>query len=140
MKLLLAMLTSAVVMASGGSGECSPVGNWLAKDGTKIRIAPCGANLCGFIAETSPQNDPDTNKPRTDKHNIDPAKRSRRLIGVPLLIAMKPNGAGRWTGELYKVDDGKTYSGKLIERDQTNVRIEGCVLGICGVEELARLR
>jgi uncharacterized protein (DUF2147 family) len=139
MKTLLSVVASAFLMASGEPAACSPIGTWLAKDGTKIRIAPCGGSLCGVIAETVPPNDPDTNRPWTDKNNIDPTKRNRRLIGVPLLISMKPDGPRNWAGQLYNVDDGKTYSGNLIELGHASVRVEGCSLGICDGEELTRV-
>jgi uncharacterized protein (DUF2147 family) len=138
--LLLVGLTSAVLIASGETGVSSPIGTWLANDGTKIRISSCGRNLCGVIAQTTPQNDPDTHRLWTDKNNIDPAKRIRRLVGIQLLISMKTRSPGNWSGQLYNVDDGKTYSGNLIELDQSSVRVEGCSLGICGGENLTRLQ
>jgi uncharacterized protein (DUF2147 family) len=137
--LLLAALTAAVALASGTRGYCSPVGAWLAKDGWTIRIGACGPHLCGFIVKANPPNDPDTNQPWVDKKNADPAKRNRRVVGVQILIAMKPEGPGKWTGRLYNVDDGNTYAGNLIEQDPSTVGIEGCSLGICGGEELTRL-
>jgi uncharacterized protein (DUF2147 family) len=42
---------------------------------------------------------------------------------VPVLISMRPDGPGRWTGELYNMDDGKTYSGNLIEVGPDAVRM-----------------
>jgi uncharacterized protein (DUF2147 family) len=138
--LLLAALTSAALTASGETGVSSPIGTWQAKDGTKIWISPCGRNLCGFIAPTNPENDPETDRPWTDKNNVDPAKRNRRLIGVQILISMQPKSTGNWFGQLYNVDDGKIYSGNLIELDQSSARIEGCSLGVCGGENLTRLK
>jgi uncharacterized protein (DUF2147 family) len=139
-KLLLAALTSAAFLASVGPGVSSPIGKWLAKDGWVIRIGPCGRNLCGFIVKANPQNDPDTNRPWTDKYNVDSARRSRRVIGIQTLISMKPDGSRKWSGKLYNVDDGKTYAGNLIELDQSSVRIEGCALGICGGQDLSRVK
>ena len=112
--LLLVALSSVVLIASGETGAASPVGTWLAKDGAKIRISPCGQSLCGFIAQPNPQIDPATGQPMTDKNNVDPAKRNRPLAGVQILNSMRPNSPGKWSGRLYNVDDGKTYSGNLI--------------------------
>ena len=58
-------------------------------------------------------NDPDTRKPKTDKNNSDAAKRSRPLLGVQIVLGMKPAGADKWTGQVYNAEDGKTYSGNL---------------------------
>jgi uncharacterized protein (DUF2147 family) len=139
-KLLLVALAAVVFMASGEPGFSSPVGIWLAKDGAKIRISPCGRNLCGFIAQTSPRNDPATGRPMTDKNNIDPAKRNRPLVGVQTLMSMQPNGPGKWSGRLYNDDDGKIYPGNLIEQSPSSIRIEGCALGTCGGDTLTRER
>jgi uncharacterized protein (DUF2147 family) len=138
--LLLAALASVALIASGGAGNSSPVGLWLAKDGGKIRISSCGGGLCGYIAHTNPPIDPETQRPWTDKNNVNPGKRNRRLVGIQLLISMKPKGAGTWSGHLYNVDDGKTYAGNLIEQGHASVKIEGCSIGVCGGEELTRLK
>jgi uncharacterized protein (DUF2147 family) len=138
--LLLAALTSISLLANVEPGISSPIGSWLTKDGWTIRISPCGRNLCGVIAQTSPQHDPDTNRPWADKYNVNPTKRDRRVIGIQTLISMKPNGPEKWSGQLYNVDDGKTYAGNLIELNPSTVRVEGCVFGICGGEELTRLK
>jgi uncharacterized protein (DUF2147 family) len=137
---VLAGLAAVAFIASENPGACSPLGNWLAKDGATIRISSCGQNMCGFMAKPNPPNDPDTNRPWTDKNNIDPAKRSRRLAGAQILIGMKPKGSKTWSGRLYNSDDGKTYAGNLIELEDARIRIEGCAFGICGGEELTRLK
>jgi uncharacterized protein (DUF2147 family) len=53
---------------------------------------------------------------------------------------MQPKSPGTWSGQLYNVDDGMIYSGKLIELDHASARIEGCSLGVCGGENLTRLK
>src|SRR5580704_17956579 len=128
-KLLLAALSAAAFIASGAPGVSSPVGLWLAKDGAKIRISACGRNLCCFIAQSSQRN-------MTDKNNADPAKRNRPLVGVETLISMHQDEPAKWSGQLYNDDDGKIYSGNLIEQGPSSIRIEGCSLGICGGDDL----
>src|SRR5258705_2919469 len=86
--LLSAILAAACFVASCEVGLTSPVGLWLAKDGAKIRISPCGRNLCGFFVQSSPQIDPDTGPPMTGKHNVDPAKRHPPLVRVQILISI----------------------------------------------------
>jgi uncharacterized protein (DUF2147 family) len=139
-RLLLMALASAVLIASGEAGICSPAGTWLAKDGARIRISPCGRGFCGFIAKASQPTDPATGRPMTDKNNSDPARRNRPLVGVQTLISMQPNGAGKWSGRLYNDDDGQIYAGNLIELGPSSIRIEGCSGGICGGDELTRVK
>ncbi len=135
-----AILAAACFAACNDTGSASPVGLWLAKDGARVRISPCGRSLCGFIVQSSPQIDPETGRPPTDKHNADPAKRNRPLVGVQILNAMRREGINKWSGQLYNDDDGKIYSGNLIETGPSSVRIEGCWLGICGGDDLTRIR
>jgi uncharacterized protein (DUF2147 family) len=115
-------------------------GLWLDKDGTTLRIHGCGGAVCANVVRMKEANDPATGRPWTDKNNIDPGKRNRPLVGVGVLISMRPEGPGKWTGQLYNMDDGKTYTGNLVEVGPDTVRIEGCFLGICGGENLSRIK
>jgi len=117
-----------------------PAGLWLDKDGWTIRIQPCGPDLCAVIASVKPPLDPATGQPQTDKNNADAAKRSRPLVGIEVLSAMRPNGARKWSGQLYDPDRGVTLGGNLLELDPDTIRIEGCLLLLCGGEELHRIK
>jgi len=75
-----------------------------------------------------------------DKKNADPAKRNRPLVGVEVLISMHHEDPTKWSGQVYNVRDGQSYSGNLIETGPSSIRIEGCWLGICGGEDLTRIR
>jgi uncharacterized protein (DUF2147 family) len=92
------------------------------------------------LASTKSPTDPETGAPWTDKHNIDPALRSRPLVGVAVLMGMRPASNDRWSGHLYNTDDGKTYFGNIIEIDARTIRIEGCVGLICGGDNLTRIK
>ena len=117
-----------------------PVGVWRVKDGGTLRIYRCGGALCASIVTVQPRLDPATGKPRTDKNNENTSKRARSLIGIQVLMNMRPNGAGTWSGRLYDSDRGKIFSGNLVELGPKTIRIEGCALGLCGGEELSRVR
>ena len=116
-----------------------PVGLWRDKDGTTIRVRRCGSALCGTIAGMASANDPETGQRWTDKHNPDPGKRLRALIGVQVFIAMRRTGRGKWSGQLYNTDDGMTVSGNLIDSGPAVLRVEGCVGNLCGGEDLKRV-
>jgi len=122
-----------------GTAAADPIGLWLDKDGTTIRVQPCGYALCGTIVSLKQRLDPATGKPWTDKHNLNPARRDRPLAGVQVFIAMKPAEAGKWSGRLYDSDSGKTYSGHLIEQSRDGLKVEACIMGLCGGENLSRV-
>jgi uncharacterized protein (DUF2147 family) len=138
---MLKRLAAAMVLACASSAAwADPSGLWLDKDGWAIRIHACGQAFCAEIASTQPPLDPATGKPWTDKNNPDAAKRERPLVGMQVLFDMQPNGPGKWSGTLYDSDRGRTYAGNLVELGPERIRIEGCMVMLCGGEELRRLR
>jgi uncharacterized protein (DUF2147 family) len=132
------VLAALIACTVAGAALADPIGLWRASDGGTMRIAACGAALCGFLASVVPAKDPATGRPATDKQNPDPAKRNRPLVGVEVLINMRPSGAGKWAGQLYNSDNGRTYQGYLT--GASSLRVEGCSFGICGGENLTRVR
>ncbi len=105
-------------------------GTWLSADGgTKVRIVNCGGKLCGKVVWLNEPNDPDTGKPKTDARNPNQAKRSRPLLGVQVVQGMAPDGANKWSGEIYNADDGKTYQAHVYLVSNTAMKVQGCVLG-----------
>lgn len=127
-----ALALAAMLACCATTALASPVGLWRAKDGAEIRVAACGRALCGRIAKA--RIDPATGRPALDKRN------HRPLTGLAILVDMRADGPGRWAGRLYNEDDGQLYSGRLMELGPARIRIEGCSLGICGGEELTRIR
>src|SRR3954469_751892 len=139
---MLRRISGAVILAFAGAGAAlaDPTGTWREKDGGTIQVSHCGEGYCATIATVQPPLDPATGKPWTDKQNADPTKRSRPLVGVQVLTAPAPAGPGKWSGSLYDSDRGHTLSGNLVELGPDTIRIEGCLLGLCGGEELRRVR
>ncbi len=127
----LSVIAPLAVAAADATGE------WLIEDGdARVRIAPCGADLCGNVAWIK------EGSPTVDVNNPDPTKRSRPLLGSAVLLALKPSGAGQWTGSLYDAENGRTYVGKLSIIDEHHIKVAGCVLGglICESQTWTRTR
>ncbi len=129
---------AAVTPASAGD----PRGNWLTESGrAKVAIVNCGGALCGNIVGLKEPNDPATGKPKTDTNNADAAKRARPMVGVQIVIDMKPDTtADKWKGEVYNAEDGKTYSGSITLVNATTLNLQGCALGglICKTQTWTR--
>src|SRR4051812_4105226 len=127
---LAALFALFALAGSQGALAAEPNGTWLTQTGTsRIRVADCGGALCGTIIWLKEPNDPETGKPKTDKNNSDAAKRSRPLLGVQIVLGMKPAGAGKWNGQVYNAEDGKTYSGNLTYPGGDSLQLQGCALG-----------
>jgi uncharacterized protein (DUF2147 family) len=125
-----------------GAYAADPNGNWLTSGGAAtVHIARCGSAICGTIIKLKEPNDPATGKAKVDKNNADAGKRNRPVIGIQIVLGMKPNGtANQWSGQVYNAEDGKTYSGSLTLQDANTIKLEGCVLGglICKAQTWKR--
>ena len=128
-------LVAGAGYAAGQAAKPDPIGDWLVSDATAIiRIARCADALCGNVAWTK-------NPGGVDENNPDPAKRNRPIMGLPILLAMKPASDGRWEGEVYNAENGKTYTSRIWLKSDDVLRIEGCVLGfLCGGEDWTRTK
>jgi len=96
----------------------SPVGLWLTeeKEG-KVRIEPCGANLCGYSVDAKSNEN-----------------------GEQVLINMKP-AKDKWTGRIYDPKSGSTYDSTIALKGTDTLRVQGCALGgmFCGGQTWSRL-
>jgi uncharacterized protein (DUF2147 family) len=117
---------AAVTPASAGD----PRGAWTTDDGkAKVAIASCGGGLCGNIVSLTEPNDPATGKPKTDRNNPDAARRDRPMVGVQIVIDMKPDSTDKWKGQVYNAEDGKTYAGSITLVNASTLTLQGCALG-----------
>jgi len=76
-----------------------------------------------------------------DKRNADASKQSRPLLGIPIVLNMKPSSAPQsWEGDVYNAEDGKTYSGSFTLTGANTAQLKGCVLGglICKAQTWTR--
>jgi uncharacterized protein (DUF2147 family) len=118
-----------------------PLGTWLTEDKQgKIRITDCGGALCGTLVWLAEPLDPDTRAPKTDKNNADVSKRNRPLVGITIVLNMKPSGANTWEGKVYNSRDGNTYSGSFTLTGANTADLKGCVMGglMCKTENWTR--
>ena len=130
------------VAAATPAFAVDPMGTWLTEPGTsRIKIANCGGALCGTIVWMKEPIDPETRQARLDKFNADTSKRNRPLMGVSIVIGMKPTGPDKWQGEVYNAEDGKTYKGYITMQGANTLKLEGCALGgfVCKAQSWTRV-
>ena len=118
--------------ATAAAAQDSPAGLWRVEDGKAlIRIADCGGQYWGVVAWEK--------APGVDRKNPNPALRTRPTLGIPVLLALKPDGSGEWRGRIYNAEDGQSYDSHIKLAGAGRLRVEGCVLGImCGGETWSR--
>ncbi len=118
------------LMAIAPALAADPFGTWLTEDKKgKVHIVNCGGALCGNLVWIQEPQDPETNKPKLDKHNVDASKQGRPLLGIPIVLNMKPNGADKWEGQVYNAEDGSTYSGSFVMTGANSAQLKGCIMG-----------
>ena len=110
-RLAAAALCFSIVTAPALAADA--LGTWYTADNdSQVRITNCGGALCGALVWLKEPNDPATGRPKTDKNNADASKQSRPLLGVQIVLGMKPSGTpDQWSGQVYNASDGKTYYG-----------------------------
>ena len=120
------VMAAPLGQALAKAGE--PYGTWSMGKVT-IEVTDCGGGLCGTIVGLKEPISKIDGKPKVDRENPDVSKRERPLIGLAVLIGMKPSGEGKWQGAIYNPDDGNTYSAS-IKLDGDTLKVKGCVVGI----------
>ena len=120
--------------AISAAHAAEPTGLWLTQNGdAHIRVAKCGANMCGTIVWLREAIDPATGKAPVDSRNPDPSKRNTKIIGLRI-FSMTPAGNGAYSGPVYSTDDGQTYPAKIMLRPDEYLEIQGCSGALCGSE------
>ena len=104
-------------------------GRWVTQDkDAVVTISRCGASTCGKISRflVAPPDGAD----QRDINNPDPAKRKRKLLGLPVLFNFKQDG-NLWRGRIYDPNDGKSYR-SVVRRKSANVlEVKGCIGPFC---------
>jgi uncharacterized protein (DUF2147 family) len=119
-----------------------PLGTWYTADNdSQVRITNCGGALCGTLVGLKEPIDPATGKPKLDKNNADASKQSRPLLGVAIVLGMKPSGPDVWSGDVYNASDGKTYSGSFTMTGDNTADLKGCVMSfLCKTQTWTRAK
>ena len=127
--LAAAFASCGLAFVPGSASAAEPDGTWVTGAGkSHVRVSHCGAAICGNVVWLAEPND-ENGKPKTDYHNESEAKRSRPMMGVPILLSMAPDGDS-YSGKIYNAEDGKTYSAHFKLTDDNHAEVKGCVLGI----------
>lgn len=114
-------------------------GVWLTDGGkAQVRIASCGAGICGTVAHVfaSPEGDL-----ARDVHNPDPRLRARTVVGAEVLSHFRPDKKGAWTGgRVYDPEEGKSYAASLELQPNGSLKLTACLSVLCQSELWRRVK
>jgi uncharacterized protein (DUF2147 family) len=138
----------ALAVAALGLGLAHPAhaadvtGVWLTDTAdAQIRMARCGADMCGTIVWLKQPNDPRTGQPLTDAKNPDPSRRGRPMIGTMIAVSFRPSSGepSKYIGHFYNADDGNTYNGSIFQSGPDELKVTGCLLMFCQTQTWTRV-
>jgi uncharacterized protein (DUF2147 family) len=141
------LVLSGLLATMGVAAAADPVGEWLVKDkSARIKIVSCPQaqgqtqppGLWGVMWAEA--------KPGFDTSSRDPAMKGRPMLGIPILINMRPSGANRWSGKIYDpkgtalISGGGIYDANITLNAKDMLEVRGCFGGIiCDGEDWTRI-
>ena len=116
---LAAALALALVAVPAAAAPASELeGMWRNPKGSvTVRIAPCGAQMCGRVVQASPSARAKAAQGGTEA-----------LIGTTILSNIRPAGANRWKGRVFLPKQNMHANGNL-RLAGNRLTVQGCVLG-----------
>ncbi|MFN3819591.1 DUF2147 domain-containing protein [Blastomonas sp.] len=129
------VIASVAIMAAAALGMAAPAhaaqsitGSWYTVGKRAlVTIAPCGKVLCGRISRLI---EPTKSGVTTDVNNPDPALKTRKLVGLPILSDFVADG-DKWRGKIYDPNTGKTYRSIVSPAKGGTLKVEGCIAMFC---------
>lgn len=122
----LLILCAGIMFAQTGD---EILGVWEPSNGkARVKIEKIGTKYFGKIVWLKEPEDPETNKPKTDKNNPDETMQSVPLKGYRLLKDFTYKGKTEWAdGTIYDPENGNTYSCTINMKDNNTLDIRGYI-------------
>jgi uncharacterized protein (DUF2147 family) len=124
--ILLFLFTGINLSAQSKADQITGVWLTAGKDRAKIQITKSADKYVGKIIWLQY---PDTNgHAKMDTKNPDETKRSRPIVGLPILEGFAFNGTDKWEdGKIYDPASGKTYSCYMWLEDHKTLKVRGYI-------------
>jgi uncharacterized protein (DUF2147 family) len=84
-----------------------------------VRIAPCGAKMCGEVVRASEKA-----RQKAARQGVPD------LVGEPLLNGLTPVGPGKWKGRIYVPRFRTHVGGDFVLEGSGRLRVAGCYAGV----------
>lgn len=113
-------------------------GRWMTEEADAIiTIQQCGTSTCGRISKflVAPPNGVD----QRDVNNPSPKKRSRKLLGLPVLFSFSED-SDLWRGRIYDPKSGKDYRSIVRLKSKNTLEVKGCIGPFCQTQTWKRAR
>lgn len=130
MKFAATALAATAALTAGPALAAAPIaGNWITEEkDAVVAVGRCGQSLCGKISRFL--KPPPEGAGQRDVNNPDPAKRSRRILGLPVLTSFSEDG-DVWRGRIYDPKSGKDYRSVVRRLSSGKLEVKGCLGPFC---------
>ena len=138
MRSLLLAAALALFAAPASAQQSGVMGTWLTASGVgQVKVGPyphaASGVICGTIVGLINPKGPDGRvvapEAVTDYRNENPALRSRKMIGMPLIWGFKATSDPNTfeSGQIYNGENGKIYSANISLQTDGKLRLRGYV-------------
>ncbi len=133
------LLAAALVMMAAPALAAEPIeGRWVTQEGDAvITIGPCGSSTCGRISKFLVP--PPKGADQRDVNNPNASKRSRKLLGLPVLFSFSEDSE-QWRGRIYDPKSGKDYRSIVRRKNKNTLEVKGCIGPFCQTQVWKRAR
>jgi len=102
--------------------QMTPTGVWESPGGnTRLRIQPCGKEICGKVAWASP------------KAKADAARGGHpKLVGMQLFGSFTRTGPATFEGRVFVPDINRSFNGRMTMTGPKAIEVRGCLAGRMG--------
>ncbi|MBU1254126.1 DUF2147 domain-containing protein [Qipengyuania sp. DY56-A-20] len=130
MKFAATALAATAALTAVPALAAAPIaGNWITEEkDAVVAVGRCGQSLCGKISRFL--KPPPEGAGQRDVNNPDPAKRSRRILGLPVLTSFSEDG-DVWRGRIYDPKSGKDYRSVVRRLSSGKLEVKGCLGPFC---------
>ena len=111
------------------------IGYWLTSQSI-VQVKECDQSLCAII-EVIFVDDGTAQESILDNNNKDKSLRKRSLVGINLIsdFVYKEGSTKLSGGKIYDPGRGRTFKANIYLLQNGNLKVEGCLLRMCGHEE-----
>ncbi|MAR95171.1 MAG: hypothetical protein CMD46_02280 [Gammaproteobacteria bacterium] len=120
--------------------EAKILGHWLTSQSI-VLINKCDDQLCATIEHVFVEEGTDP-KSILDSNNKDKSLRNRSIVGINLIKDFKfQKGLKEYRGgKIYDPGRGRIFKSNIYLLENKNLKVEGCVMRLCGHEEWQALK
>mgnify|MGYP001350466279 FL=1 len=134
-KIIFILPTFIFCIAINANNNSSMIGYWLTSQSI-VQVKECEQGLCAIIEYIFVENGVNQES-ILDENNKNKSLKERSLLGINLIDGFVYSNEAKELsgGKIYDPGRGRLFKSNLYLLDNGNLKVEGCLLRLCGHEE-----